>query len=84
MGSSVGLPERPELRGKKVKFSNIGREEQSKQEVNSSEIADPKWTGRLYWLHEPAKTEKQTYKFDSYNRKTLLAKLGKIVADEIA
>ena len=40
MGSSVGLPEKPERGGKKVKFSNFGREEQIKQEVSSSEIAD--------------------------------------------
>ena len=40
MGSIVGLPEKREIRGKKVKFSNFGREEQIRREVSSSEIAD--------------------------------------------
>ena len=46
MGSSFGLPEKTDIRGEKVKFSNFGREEQFKQEVSSSEIADSSrdWT----------------------------------------
>ena len=49
MGSSAGLPEKPESGRKKVKISNFGREEHIKQGVSFSEIADSSidWTSKL-------------------------------------
>ena len=40
MGSSSGLHERPEVKVKKVEFSNFGRHEQSKPGESSPEKAD--------------------------------------------
>ena len=80
--SSVGLPEKPEKGGKQVKFSNFEERIRLSKKWVLQKLQTRKRTGRLYWLHEPAKTEKQTFKFDSINRKILLAKLGNIVAEE--
>ena len=82
VGSSVGLPKKPEKGGKKVKFPNCEERSRLSKKWVLQKLQTRKWTGQLYWLHEPAKTEKQTFKFDSINRKILLAKLGNIVAEE--
>ena len=68
--------------GKKVKFSNFEERGRLSKKWNLQKLQTRKRNGRPYWLHEPAKTEKQTFKFDSINRKFLLAKLGNIVAEE--
>ena len=58
IGSSDGLPAKLEIGGKKVKFSNFGREEQIRREVSSSEIVDSSedwtisltpWTNKDWW-----------------------------------